>query len=69
MKVALCDKTVVMDYANRLRAAGATVKHDQGAGTVIAHEGAVCVYRAVEKGLGGPWVVMARNGQRIKWGS
>lgn len=68
MKVALAKTSVVKDFMGRLKAAGATVEYDPGAGTVVAHEGAVCVYRAIQKGSKGPWIVRVQNGDTIRWG-
>jgi hypothetical protein len=69
MAVCLALHGTVMLWAQGLREAGCRVEHDADAGTLEAWDDDTCVYRAIRKGRGGPWIVRTSNGDHIKWKS
>ncbi len=50
-----------------LEANGCEVQLDEDAGTATAKDGDTCVYRALRKGHGGPWIVRTSDSDRITW--
>jgi hypothetical protein len=50
------------------RANGCTVEGSVRDGHVTMKDGDVAVYRALQKGAGGPWIVAGYASDRISWG-
>jgi hypothetical protein len=50
-----------------LEEAGCHVRYDRDQGTVIARDGDVVVYRAIQEGPRGPWIVRMSDSDRIHW--
>jgi len=59
----------VKEYLDNLKTAGMDVKHDAKAGTAEVKDGEVVVFKAIQKGKGGPWIVKYANSDNVKWGS
>lgn len=60
--------TAVKDYLKKLGDAGMEVKHDKDAGTAEVKDGDVVVFKALQKGRNGPWIVRYNNSENVKWG-
>jgi hypothetical protein len=67
MKTCMATTETIDQWVETLRQAGCKVVRDREAGTVIAKDGDVDVYRAIQKGMGGPWIVMMRDSDHIQW--
>jgi hypothetical protein len=57
----------VLKFLEDLKNKGCTIAHDPDAGTATAHDGTVCVYRALQKGKRQPWIVRTSNGPNVQW--
>lgn len=55
-------------YLNMLDGAGCKVTRDKVAGTVVAHDGDIKVFAAIQKGTGNArWIMMFWNSDNIQW--
>jgi hypothetical protein len=67
MPVCMADTKTVEQFIKQLKANGCKVTHRKNEGTVKATDGTTEVYRALQKGKNGPWIVRTQNSERIKW--
>lgn len=65
--VCLSTTKTVRAFLDRLEADGCEVVLDLGAGTAVATDDGLVVYRALQKGRGQPWIVRCMDSARINW--
>ncbi len=65
--VCLATTDTVKAALDGLKANGCEVHLNEDAGTATATDGHTRVYRALQKGPGGPWIVHTSNSDRITW--
>jgi hypothetical protein len=58
----------VMKIRDQCEMAGCDVTYDREAGTVVAMDGEVKVFAAIQKGRDQPWIAIFRDSDVIKWG-
>jgi protein involved in ribonucleotide reduction len=63
----LANTNTVKSYVKRLRDAGMTVNENKEAGTVEVKDGNIVVYKAIQKGRGGSWIVSTSSSPNVKW--
>jgi hypothetical protein len=56
----------VKHYVEKLEEEGCEVSHRQPDCYQVVDDGTV-VYQALQKGHGGPWIVLCRNSRRVTW--
>lgn len=70
MPVAMARTESVRSHSETLGENGCKVLANWDVGTVmVTDEDGVVVYRALQKGRRGPWIVRCTDGARIKWKS
>jgi len=66
-RVCLAATDTVLAILEALKANGCEVHLDEDAGTATATDGDTIVYRAIQKGSEGPWIVRTSDSDRITW--
>lgn len=66
--VCMANTKTVKQFLAGLEVNGCEVTLDMKAGTATATDDGVTVYKALQKGRGGPWMVRCIDSGRIKWG-
>ena len=65
--VCLAATETVRAQLDALKANECEVELDLDIGTATARDGDIVVYRAIQKGRGGPWIVRCTESDRIRW--
>lgn len=65
--VSMATTTTVKAALKGLKDQGCDVTLNTKAGTAEAKDGAVVVYKALQKGRGQPWIVRTSNSDRVTW--
>ncbi len=67
VSVYLATTDAMLGYLTGLTANDCDVQYDAEAGTVLAYDDDALVYQALQKGVGGPWIIACFNSDRITW--